>query len=82
MSILISVEEAEFNFLKEKTAASAGNLSVQLTNLEKAKYISVNKSFKAKKPLTTCKITKLGIEAFESYVNNLKSYIHTKQSNK
>lgn len=75
MSILISVESAEFTFLKEKTNSTAGNLSVQLDKLSEAGYISVEKSFKGKKPLTTCKITKQGLKAFEEYVNALKEYI-------
>ena len=75
MSILISVESAGFTFLKEKTESTAGNLSVQLDKLEKAGYITIEKSFKGKRPLTTCKITKNGIDAFETYVNNLKRYI-------
>lgn len=75
MSILISVESAEFTFLKEKTNSTAGNLSVQLDKLSEAGYISVEKSFKGKKPLTTCKITKQGLKAFEEYVNSLKEYI-------
>ena len=75
MSLLISVESAEFTFLKEKTASTAGNLSVQLDKLSEAGYISIEKSFKGKKPLTTCKITKQGIKAFENYVNVLKQYI-------
>ena len=75
MSILISVESAEFTFLKEKTNSTAGNLSVQLDKLLEAGYISVEKSFNGKKPLTTCKITKQGLKAFEEYVNALKEYI-------
>lgn len=75
MSLLISVEEADFTFIKDKTAATAGNLSVQIDKLEKAGYIEVEKSFKGKRPLTTCKITPKGIKAFEQYVNHLKSYI-------
>lgn len=75
MSILIGVESAEFTFLKEKTDATAGNLSVQLDKLEKAGYIAVEKSFRGKRPLTTCRITKKGIEAFEIYVKNLRDYI-------
>src|SRR5690554_4435666 len=75
VSLLISVEEADFTFIKEKTEASAGNLSVQIDKLEKAGYIKVEKSFKGKRPLTTCKITKKGVEAFEEYVENLKSYL-------
>lgn len=75
MSLLISVEEAEFTFLKEKTESTAGNLSVQLDKLEKAGYIGIEKSFKGKRPLTTCKITSVGVKAFEAYVENLRNYI-------
>jgi hypothetical protein len=75
MSLLISVDQAEFTFLKEKTNSTAGNLSVQLDKLSEAGYIVIEKSFKGKKPLTTCKITRLGIKAFEDYVTALKQYI-------
>ena len=75
MSLLISVDSAEFTFLKEKTNSTAGNLSVQLDKLSEAGYITVEKSFKGKKPLTTCKITKQGVKAFEEYVSALKQYI-------
>jgi DNA-binding transcriptional ArsR family regulator len=75
MSILISVTEAEFSFLKEKTESTAGNLSVQISKLSDAGYISINKSFRDNYPLTTCKITSIGIKAFEEYVENLKKYI-------
>ena len=75
MSLLLGVESAEFVFIKEKTGATAGNLSVQLDKLSVAGYISVMKAFKGKKPVTSCSITKKGIAAFENYVNNLKKYI-------
>jgi DNA-binding MarR family transcriptional regulator len=75
MSILISVESAEFTFLKEKTNSTAGNLSVQLDKLSEAGYITIEKTFKGKKPLTTCSVTKQGVKAFEEYVNALKQYI-------
>jgi len=75
MSLLIGVDSAEFVFIREKTASTAGNLSVQLDKLSTAGYISVTKSFKGKRPLTTCSITKLGIKAFEEYVTVLKGYI-------
>lgn len=76
MSILMSVESADFTFLKEKTNSTAGNLSVQLDKLSEAGYIHIEKSFRGKKPLTTCRITKKGIQAFENYVNTLKEYIN------
>lgn len=75
MSLLLGMEQAEFTFIKEKTNATAGNLSVQLDKLSEAGYIDVIKSFKGKKPLTTCKITRKGIKAFEEYINTLNQYI-------
>ncbi|MFN3998821.1 winged helix-turn-helix domain-containing protein [Algoriphagus sp.] len=75
MSLLIGLEAAEFTFLKEKTESTAGNLSVQLDKLEKAGYIKIEKSFRDKRPLTTCRITSNGVKAFEDYVENLKNYI-------
>lgn len=75
MSILISVEEADFVYLREKTEATAGNLSVQIDKLNEAGYITVEKSFVGKKPRTTCRITTEGYKAFEEYVEALKSYI-------
>ncbi len=75
MSLLISVKEAEFTFIKEKTKATAGNLSVQIQKLKDADYIEVNKQFKDNYPLTTCSITKKGIDAFEKYVKALQTYL-------
>jgi DNA-binding transcriptional ArsR family regulator len=75
MSLLISVESAEFNFLLEKTGATRGNLSVQINKLKEAGYIDVKKSFRNNYPLTTCKITLYGIEAFERYVDAISGYL-------
>ena len=76
MSLLISVKEAEFTFIKEKTNATAGNLSVQIQKLKDAGYIEVSKEFKDNYPNTTCRITKQGIKAFESYVVALQQYLN------
>jgi DNA-binding MarR family transcriptional regulator len=75
MSILMSCEEASFVYIKEQTQATAGNLSVQLDKLEAAGYITVEKKFQGKKPLTTCSITEVGKQAFEEYVNALRDYL-------
>ena len=75
MSLLISVKEAEFTFLREKTNATAGNLSVQIQKLKEAGYIDVIKQFKDNYPQTICKITPAGISAFEVYVRNLQQYL-------
>ena len=76
MSLLISVKEAEFTFIKEKTNATAGNLSVQIQKLKEAGYIEVKKEFKDNYPNTTCKITPQGIAAFEEYVKVLQQYLN------
>ena len=75
MSLLIGVDEADFTYIKEQTEATAGNLSVQIDKLEKAGYISVEKTFRGKRPLTICRITDVGRQAFEDYVEALRSYI-------
>ena len=75
MSLLISVKEADFSFIREKTNATAGNLSVQVQKLKDAGYIDVTKQFKDNYPQTTCKITPDGIAAFESYVKALQEYL-------
>ena len=75
ISLLISVKEAEFTFLKEKTNATAGNLSVQIQKLKEAGYIDVVKQFKDNYPQTICKITNAGIKAFEEYVFRMSTVL-------
>ena len=75
MSLLISVKQAEFTFIKEKTNSTAGNLSVQIQKLKEAGYIDVIKQFKDNYPQTICKITAPGVKAFEVYVKNLQTYL-------
>jgi len=75
MSLLISVKEAEFTFIKEKTNSTAGNLSVQIQKLKDAGYIDVTKQFKDNYPQTICKVTQEGVKAFENYVKVLQEYI-------
>ena len=76
ISILMTVEEANFSFLKESTKAAAGNISIQISKLQEAGYIKVTKSFKNNYPNTTVSMTSKGIKAFEEYVSNLKRYIN------
>lgn len=76
MSILISVESADFSYLREKTGATAGNLSIQITKLKEAGYIDVSKKFSGNYPQTSCKITSLGRQKFSDYVRSLKDYLN------
>lgn len=75
MSLLISLESADFTYLLEETGASRGNISVQINKLKDAGYIEVKKAFGESYPVTTCKITDKGIKAFETYVDALEKYI-------
>ena len=78
MSILVSVESADFTYIRKQTGATAGNLSVQLEKLSQAGYITIEKGFRGKVPRTTCRITKGGIKAFSDYVEALQTYIAKK----
>jgi DNA-binding MarR family transcriptional regulator len=76
VSLLMTVEEGDFNFLLDQTGATRGNLSVQITKLKDAGYIDVKKGFKDNYPHTTCSITPGGLKAFEAYVKAIKGYLH------
>ena len=76
ISMLVELEEADFVYLRESSKATAGNLSVQLDKLSEAGYITVEKTFEGKKPRTVCRITPVGLAAFEAYVEALKAYLH------
>lgn len=75
ISLLVSEEKADFNRVKEVTKATSGNISVQIQKLETAGYISVVKSFRDNYPRTELQLTSKGLEAFEEYVESLKSYL-------
>lgn len=75
ISFLMREQEAEFTELRDKTGASAGNLSVQINKLREAGYIDVIKNFKDNYPNTICRITSSGTKAFDQYVKSLQSYL-------
>lgn len=75
ISLLLTVTEADFVWLKEKTGATAGNLSVQIEKLAEAEYISVRKEIIGKKPRTTCTLTDTGRQALKEYIETLREYL-------
>lgn len=75
MALLVTVEEADFVFLKEKVNATDGNMSVHLKKLEESGYISVKKEFVDRKPKTVYSLTKTGRKAFEAYIEQLEKLI-------
>ena len=74
ISYLVTKTNGSFSELKSITQASAGNLSVQIKKLEAAHYLTVEKRFENNYPLTVVTITEVGIDAFKSYLDALKSY--------
>lgn len=75
VSLLLSVEEADFSYLKDRTQATSGNLSVQIDKLSEAGYIEVRKEIIGKKPRTSCRLTDKGRDALNEYVSTLKEYL-------
>ena len=74
MSILLTVDNCNFSFLKEKTNASQGNLSIQLKKLKGVGYIKIEKTFQNNYPKTKCRITSRGKKSFEQFFNTLQTY--------
>lgn len=67
VTILSTVESADFLFLQKEAGLTKGNLSAHLSKLEEAGYVEIKKTFKGKFPLTVCKLTKNGLKAFTAY---------------
>ena len=72
LTILSTVEKADFVYLQRETGLTRGNLSVHLTKLSEAGYIDIQKTFNGKIPQTVCQITEAGRNAFVKYTQYLK----------
>jgi DNA-binding HxlR family transcriptional regulator len=75
LSLLAGVDEAEFTWLRTKTGATDGNLGAQLTKLEEAGYVTVEKRFVQRKPQTLYRMTDTGRTALAEYVQALKQLL-------
>jgi DNA-binding MarR family transcriptional regulator len=76
VSALVKVKQTDFNYLKEITKTTQGNLSHQIKKLSEANYIEVEKTYKGNYPQTICRLTAKGKKAFENYVETIKKYLH------
>ena len=76
MAFLSTAESADFNALKTRLQATDGNLSVHLRKLEEAGYVAIDKSFVAKKPLTTITLTEPGRAAFIGYLDTMARLVN------
>jgi DNA-binding PadR family transcriptional regulator len=75
LSLLAGVEQADFRWLREKTASTDGNLGANLAKLEEARYIAVTKKFVDRKPNSTYRLTPTGRKALAGYVKALKAML-------
>ncbi len=80
VTILSAVESVDFLFLKSETGLTKGNLSAHLSKLEEAGYVKIQKTYKGKLPLTVCKLTKAGQQAFEAYRRQMEDFIDRTRS--
>jgi DNA-binding MarR family transcriptional regulator len=67
MANLFMVESADFTFLMNHVGLTWGNLSSHLAKLEKAGYITVEKTYVGKRPYTMLHLTEKGNAAFKQY---------------
>ncbi len=77
LAILAAVKSADFLYLQRETGLTKGNLTIHLSKLEKAGYITIEKTYRGKTPLTLCHITECGHDAFENYRKQLKQFLES-----
>ena len=75
LTILRTVEAVDFLYLQNETSLTKGNLSSHLTRLEEAGYISIEKTYRGKIPLTLCRLTEAGRTAFDEYRRQLRQFV-------
>ncbi len=71
LSVLVSFEEAEFNFLKEQVGTTDGNLATHLGKLREAGYVATDRRKVEGRWLSWYRMTPTGRRAFERYVERL-----------
>lgn len=76
VSALAASEKLSFSDLKKLLNTTDGNISVHARKLEEAGYVTMEKSFKGRVPLTEYKITKDGRKALEKYLDHMEALIN------
>jgi DNA-binding transcriptional ArsR family regulator len=73
VALLAAVEEADFQYLRQTTGLTQGNLSAHLTKLDEAGYVAIEKTFRGKYPLTLCRLTDRGKQVLDTYRKVIKA---------
>jgi DNA-binding transcriptional ArsR family regulator len=77
VSALAAAPEMSFVELKSTLDLTDGNLSAHARTLEEAGYITVDKKFQGRRPLTTMRLTREGRKAFQRYLEMLRQIVET-----
>jgi DNA-binding MarR family transcriptional regulator len=80
MSMLAATPELSFTELRDALEMTDGNLTTHIKALQQEGYVSVTKSFKEKRPLTTCSLTAVGRKAFGEYIDLLEKIVRQSKS--
>ncbi len=75
LAILAAVDSADFLYLQRETGLTKGNLSVHLSKLEEAGYVSIEKTYRGKIPMTLCRMTEAGQAAFDNYRKQMRKFV-------
>ena len=76
MALLAGTSDLNFTELRDTLGMTDGNLSVHLRTLQEAGYVAITKSFRERRPLTTCTLTPAGRKAFAQYIDLLDQIVH------
>lgn len=68
-------DRVAFPRLQELVGMTPGNLSTHLRKLEDAGYVTVEKAFRRRTPVTWLAVTPAGRRALEEYVTSLRSML-------
>ena len=75
MSMLAASAELSFTELRDTLEMTDGNLTTHVRTLQEAGYVSIAKSYRNRRPLTTVSLTTAGRQAFAQYVALLERIV-------
>ena len=75
MSMLAASPELSFTELRDTLAMTDGNLNTHIRTLQETGYVSVAKTYRDNRPLTTCSLTPAGRKAFANYIDLLEQIV-------
>jgi DNA-binding MarR family transcriptional regulator len=74
-TILSVVESADFLYLQREAGLTRGNLSFHLAKLEEAGYVSIEKTYRGRIPLTLVRLTPAGAAALSEYRSRFREFL-------